>query len=692
MHLYCDLETFSRTPIKCGAARYAEDPSCRVLLWGYAVDDEPARVWDVAKDPIPEDLRKAIRQVQIDPRSRQVWHNGFHFDAVVLSRVMPDLAVPFSRIDDTMVMAYSHGLPGSLADLSLIYHLGDKGKDKDGARLVRMFCVPDFRGRVKTREEKPEDWERFVNYCRLDVEAERELYKRLPRVNWTDKERSLMVLDAEINQRGMLIDVALARAAVDLVNENDTKLKEKAAALTKGEVDSATRTQAVIDYIKKAFGRDLPSLRKSEVAKLLEEDIPEPMKELLRIRLNSAKAAVKKYQAVLDAVCEDNRLRGCLQFRGASRTGRFSGRLFQPQNLARQTMPPEEVENVVTAVKEGALDLLYSDVGRPLSEALRGLICAPRGSHLSVADYSNIEGRMLAWMAGETWKIKAFEAYDAGTGPDLYKLTYSKAFNVPVEEVTKPQRQMGKVLELAMGYGGGVGAFCTFAAGYGIDLSDMAKAVLPVVPPGVRDDAERGYEWALKTPKRIAGLDRDVWVACDSVKRLWRMSNPAIVGFWHDIESACTEALREHTAVYIRKDKGLAVSVKGNWLFFRLPSGRRLCYPSAQPGSENEACLFSYLGMSQMARRWERLRTYSGKCCENIIQAAACDLLCHALAEVTKAGFRPVLTVHDEIIAEAEDTKGLDHKKLEALMASGPAWATGLPLTAEGFDSIRYHK
>lgn len=692
MLLFNDLETYSETPIKCGSYKYADDLKAEILLWGYAIDSAPAKVWQVQREPMPADLRGAIERLREGREGDfHVWHNGLNFDLVFIRKVMPDFALSDAQAIDTMQIAYAHGLPGSLGDLCKIFSLGeDKAKDKDGARLIRLFCLPRMDGR-KTKETNPEDWERFVNYCRLDVEAERELYRRLPKTNLTVAERELSLIDREINHRGMLMDVELASAAVALMDKHAKTLQEKTSTLTGGDLDSTTRTQATIDYIKKTWGIELESLRKGEVEHLLDSpELPEPMKELLRIRLGAAKSSVKKFQSILDCVGADGRLRGCLQFRGAARTGRFSGRLFQPQNLARPTMKDAEINAAIDAIKGGYLDLLYPEEKFPeiVSNCLRGAIIIPQGKRMVVADYSNIEGRVLAWLAGETWKLDAFRAYDAGTGPDLYKLTYSKAFSIPVEEVTKPQRQMGKVLELAMGYGGGPGAFVTFAMGYGIDLHDMAKATLPVVPGAVLAEAESAYEWAAKDPRRLCGLDHNVWVACDSVKRLWRRANSRIVAFWADVEDACLASLHEGTREKLPRNM-LVWSSKG-WLGVRLPSGRHLLYPSARTG--DEGCTFSYMGVHQMTRKWTRIKTYAGKVVENITQAVACDVLCHSFKAVIREGFEPILSVHDEILTEAPDTPDYTHERLEKAMEELPQWAAGLPLAAAGFESYRYHK
>lgn len=363
---------------------------------------------------------------------------------------------------------------------------------------------------------------------------------------------------------------------------------------------------------------------------------------------------------------------------------------MQPQNLPRQTLSPKQIEERIEETLDGSLLEFSSDPAGELAQCLRGTITVPKGSKMVVADYSNIEGRVLAWMAGEDWKLKAFRAYDAGTGPDLYKLTYSRAFNVPVETVTKAQRQMGKVLELAMGYGGGVGAFVTFARGYGVDLNDMAEGLKGVIPPEVTHDAERLYEWAVDN-KRTGGLSHGVWVACDSVKRLWRAANAGIVSLWGAAGEACLTAVKEKgVRVPIALGGKVYAVMRGSWLLVHLPSGRFICYPAAR--IDESGTSITYMGVNQYTRKWGRIETFAGKTVENLIQGAACDVLCHALPIVSDAGYKPILTVHDEILTEAPDTPEFNHKKLEALMSTNPPWAMGLPLSADGFDSYRYHK
>lgn len=681
--LWADLETFSRRDIKNGPHQYAED--CYVLLFGYAIDDEPAKVWDLTvTETMPEDLRAALA----DPGVNTVWHNGANFDVPVLRKAKNlHVDLPFERVDDCMVKAYSHGLPGALGTLSEVYGLPvDQAKDKDGRRLVLKFCKPNFQGKIASRKTDPEDWARFVNYCRLDVEAMRVIYKKLPSWNWGPRDRAQFVIDQRINNRGALMDVELAHAAIDLSERLRLENAEKTRKLTGGEVEAATQRDALLKYILAEYNVKLPDLTRSTIERrLADENIPEPVKELLRVRLASTKTSTAKYKKLIACVNSDGRMRGCLQFRGATRTGRYAGRLMQLQNLPRPTLPQYVIDAGVEAIKGGWAEYL-TEPGELMSSCLRSCIMATPGKHLVVADLSNIEGRMLAWLAGETWKIQAFRDFDAGHGPDLYKATYGRTFGIRPEDVSKHQRQIGKVMELALGYQGGVGAFLTFAAAYSINLDELAKHVRENISYSYWGQAEGSYEW-YKEKKLTHGLKRDTFIACEAVKLAWRDAHPAIQKFW----AACdTAAIRAMNGVPSQASK-LWFDRKGAWLRMRLPSGRFICYPGAQleEGGVGKGT-FSYMGIDQYSRKWARIPTYSGKIVENATQAAAADILIGAMAAIEQAGFEIVFSVHDEFITEAALDK--DNSELERLMATPPSWAPDLPLAAAGFTSRRYKK
>ena len=690
MKIFCDLETYSETPIANGSHAYAENAT--ILLFGYAIDDEPAKVWDVTSgEPMPADLKAGLA-LALEGKATTVWHNGMMFDSIVLKHDL-NIDLPVEAIEDTMVMAYQHGLPGSLGTLSEVFKMGeDKAKDKDGKRLVQLFCKPlpkNWKERRATRLTHPTEWQAFINYCRLDIEAERELYKKLPKINTTKKERQVQIIDARINRRGMLMDVELAKAAVKAAEENQEVLRQKTVEATNGALESTTQRDKLITYIKEEYGWDIPTMTKAELEKRVSDtSIPEPVRELLALRLMSTKTSVKKFEAVINAVNKDNRLRGCLQFRGAARTGRWSGRLFQPQNLPRPSMSEDEILLAINAAKNGCLDLFFDDPAKALSNCLRGLIIAPEGKKLVVADYSNIEGRVLAWLSGEDWKVKAFEEFDAGHGHDLYKLTYGRTFNVDPGSVTKTQRQMGKVLELAMGYQGGAGAFVTFAKGYGIDLDAMADVVAQTIDPNVWTEAESSYEY-FREKNLTCGLERKTFIACDAVKRAWRMANSNIADFWRKADDAVVKAMTSPSRVKV--GEFITMYRRGAYLVVELPSGRCLCYPAPQLHDDG-TCTFSYMGVEQFTRKWKRIKTYGGKVVENMTQAVAADVLAEGLINLEAAGYETVLTIHDEVLAETPNTPDYNVKEMMRLMTELPSWTKGLPLAAAGFEDVRYRK
>jgi DNA polymerase bacteriophage-type len=369
------------------------------------------------------------------------------------------------------------------------------------------------------------------------------------------------------------------------------------------------------------------------------------------LRLASSGTACKKYNVIADACGADGRMRGTIQFCGAARTGRGSGKIFQPQNLPRPTFKANEIEKGIEYLKADCADLIYENVYEMATSAIRGLVIAPKGKKLVISDLSAIEGRVLAWLAGEEWKVEAYYDLDKkAIDFDMYVLAYSKTFNVPPESVTKKQRQLGKTLELALGYAGGVGAFVTFANNFGIDLEEMAKNAMPVLHQRAIAEAEAFYKHCVEEKKTL-GLSRKVFVACDAVKRSWREANPKIVEFWADIEQSVRNVIEDPTRT---ESVGfISVDKKGNWLRIRLPSGRYLCYA----GASIDAGKIKYLGVNQYSRKWGKLSTYSGKIVENTTQAVARDILFYSMPKVEAAGYEILLSVHDEIISECPDSK-----------------------------------
>ncbi|EOS92848.1 DNA-directed DNA polymerase, partial [Erwinia tracheiphila PSU-1] len=695
--LWLDLETFSEVPIKNGTHAYAEN--VEVMLFAWAIDTAPVHVWDVTSGkPMPANLKMALTNPDV-----LIYAHNSHFDRTVLNHAMPGVAAGgVERWRDTMVRALAHGLPGSLGDLCDILSVSqDKAKDKAGKQLIQLFCKPRPKNsaiRRATAKTHPVEWQRFVEYAGLDIDAMREIDKKLPTWNYSGQELALWHRDQRINDRGVFMDVQLAEAAVTAVEMEQKVLAKRTRELTDNEVQAATQRDAMLKHIAEAFGIELPDMQASTLQRRVNDpDLPFELRELLAIRLQASSTSTSKYKTLMKGVSRDGRLRGTLQFCGASRTGRWAGRLFQPQNLPRPTLKQDEIDFGIEALKAGCADLLYDDVMQLTSSALRGCIMAPAGKKLVVSDLSNIEGRVLAWLAGEKWKLQAFRDYDTiiGTdekgeairaGHDLYKLAYAKSFGVHPDEVDKDQRQVGKVQELALGYEGGVGAFLTFSLAYNIDLEEMASAAIDNIPRNILDEAVRAYEWAVKQ-KRTYGLPKRAYVVCDSFKRLWREAHAATFSFWKEIDQATRRAIATPgITISCRK---LKLRRDGSWLRIQLPSGRAVCYPGARIDDSGK---ISYMGINTYSRKWQRLQTYGGKLAENVTQATARDVMAANMPGVEDNGYDIILTVHDEVLTEAPDTTDYSHEHLSTLLATNPAWALDLPLSAGGFEARHYRK
>ncbi len=364
-----------------------------------------------------------------------------------------------------------------------------------------------------------------------------------------------------------------------------------------------------------------------------------------------------------------------------------SGRTFQPQNLPRPNMKNAAIERGVDALKAGCADLIYGNVMSLTSNAIRGCIVAPPGKKLVISDLSNIEGRALAYLAEEEWKLKAFYDFDAKIGEDLYKVAYGKAFDVPPEEAVGDKRQIGKVMELMLQFESGVGGFLTGAATYRIDLDHMTKMSRPNIPDEIWNEAVKFWHWSHKTKRSTYGLRHDVFCACDSLKRMWRLQHPAIVSFWHEVQDVVRAAIREPKVTFLCRR--LKIRRTNEWLRIELPSGRALCYPSPRVDDKG---VISYEGVNQFSRKWCRIGTYSGKLVENITQAFARDVFYSAKFAAEAAGYKIVLEVHDELITEVPDTEEYNVDGLSRILATNPPWAEGMPLAAAGFETYRYRK
>ena len=649
--LYLDLETYCETKITHGAYRYAEDAEVMLVAWAW--DDEPVAVWDTQDMP---HWRDAL-QMMIDTAERIVIHNS-NFDRTVLRE--QGVHIPVEKIVDTMVLALQHSLPGSLGQLCGVLNVPqDKAKDKAGKKLIHLLtkpCPKNWKVRRATRDTHPEEWAAFVEYARLDVDAMRSVLGRLPAWNDSRHERHLWFCDQGINDRGVAVDTVFARAALRAFDRAGRSLATRASALTGGSVTSATQRQRLLDHLK-TLDFEPEDLTRGTLGNLLGGDLNPQVRELLEIRQQAAATSPAKYQVLLNATNRDSRLRGLIQFCGASRTGRDAGRLFQPQNLPRSPdwFDDEVQATTIAAMKADCEHLIWDNISERCAFAVRGALVAPEGTKLVIADLSNIEGRVLAWLANEQWKVEAFKAYDRGEGHDLYKVTAGRILGKDPGAITKAERQLqGKVPELAGGYQGGVGAYRV-----------MGGAV----------------------------FDAMTDEAIQEIVTAWRKAHPRTRNLWYDMEAAARSAINNLGESFAVRDL-ITFDVKADaqgiaWLRMKLPSGRYLCYPHPQVSDSSS---LSYEGINQYTRKWERLDTYGGKLTENAVQAIARDAFMHGMLRAEEAGYRVCIRVHDELVCETPDEPAYTSEGLATLMATSPSWAAGLPLAAAGFEAYRYRK
>jgi len=975
--LYADLETFSETELKSAATHNYAD-NAEVMLFSYALNDAPVKTWDCTTGaPMPKDLANAL----YNPDVLLMFHNSA-FDRTVLRRGNLHIKLPVERFRDSMVQAMVHGLPGALEKVGMICGLSDEeAKIKEGKQLVMLFCKPrpaKQKLRRATRETHPEEWARFIVYAERDVDAMRSASRKLPMWNYRGTELALWHLDQRINDRGFACDVEFARKALSAAQTAQATLRDRVRDQTEGQVSSATKRDQLLKYILEEHGVTLPDLTSDTLKRRLKDpELPEAVRLLIAIRLEAGMASTSKYKALINAVSPDGRLRNTLQFAGAMRTSRWAGRVFQPQNMKRPDMAQEDIDLAIQAVKLDCLDLVETEPMRALANAVRGCIIAPPNRKLCIADLSNIEGRFLAWLAGENWKLKAFGDFDKGIGNDMYKVAFARAFNKAPTAVTKDERQQGKVMELAClagdtpvvtsnglkaivevsendllwdgeawvrhqglvvrgvkpvvrvagieltpdhliltgqkwrpaqelvssantlsqalatasvnlpswvcaesakgpacsmswmsnapavlrrtlstlttyikgavpgatpapkrkqatgvnsfgptptscrmtstadaysteslrastaattlttpdtqatavgastcisrgtataetslltssrlrvgitrclsltaktltgvtnlaicalsrsgktkatagrcvtssseslnskpvydllnagprnrftvittdgplivhncGYEGGVGAFLTFAAVYQMDLDALSEAVWASASAEAIEKATGMYNWTVKKKRSTFGLTREVWIACEVLKALWREAHPAVVELWADAASAVRSAFRT-PGVAFQAGPHIKVQRDGIWTRVRLPSGRVVCYLDVQVAEGGE---ISYMGINQYTRQWSRIKTYGGKLVENWTQAGARDVMADRMPHIENAGYEIVLSVHDELLTETPDTDDYSSDTLAAMMATSPAWAPGLPLAAAGFETTRYKK
>lgn len=704
--LWLDTETYSECDLKtAGTHRYAEHPSTEIIVAQWTLDDGEPLVADCTGRKCPPHLIALLE----DPTITVVAHNSM-FDRTLLRHCW-GLDIPVERWQDTMIKAMSHGLPGGLDKIGQIVGLeDDQAKDKRGRELIQLFCKPRPKGsklRRATRETHPKEWAEFLEYSRQDIVAMRAIDKRLP--NWNYRaghpELGIWHLDQRINDRGVAVDTELAEAAIEAVAIEQKRLKAEVVKQTDGLVSSASKRDQLLAFICAEYGVDLPDMKADTLRRRVEDpNLPEGVRLLLSLRLESTKTSTAKYKALVNATSEDGRLRNTLQFAGAQRTARWAGRIFQPQNMPRpdiglvadhfqvsrkkaEDMLVDYLEQGIEALKGGYADVVFDNVIGLTANAVRGCIVAPPGKKLVIADLSNIEGRGLAFLAGERWKLKAFADFDNGTGEDLYKVAYGRSFNIDPKEATGQKRQIGKVMELGLGYEGGVAAFLTFAAVYQMDLEDLAQAVWATASHEALENAQGMWGWA-KKKKRTLSLTMEVYVACEVLKTAWRDAHANTKALWAAAGEAVRLAIRNPGETF-PIGQHLKARRDGAWLRIRLPSGRYLCY--IHPDVDDEGQI-TYFGVNQYTRQWGRIKTYGGKLVENATQAFARDVLAYNMPAIERAGYEIVLSVHDELLTETPDREEFNADQLGRMMATAPTWARGIPLAAAGFETTRYRK
>jgi len=676
MILFLDIETRG-AEFAGGVYRYAQ-AGAEPILVQWAVDHSPVVVheWPVFR-----------LQETVDRADRVVIH-GSEFDATVLAA--HKVIIPMGKQWCTMAQARQHGLPGGLDRLCEIFKIPqDQAKMREGRALINLFCKPNKKGAYNDKTSHPQEWAAFCEYAARDVLAMRELYHRMPAWNCA-VERRHFELDRKINQRGVRLDLLQAQGFVRALKRASDRDDARTMELTGHAVESARQRDRLLVHLAAAHDVWLPDLTASTIERRLQDEtLPDEVKELLKVRLASARASPAKYAAVLKSACADGRARGMLVYCGAARTGRWSHRTIQLGNMPRPTIPPELMHLACGALGTGIEDLILPDevpMSQWAADCVRGLIVAAPGHELLVADYASVESRFAAWVAGEGWKVEAFRGFDAGKGPDQYKLAYARLFGSQPESVTKAQRQVGKVVELMLAYGGSVAAFVTGALNYGLDLAAVAAACAPGIPQDVRRKAHEAYERARDggRDKALAeSLGEKVYMTCWALTRLWRSANSAIEAFWHDMERAVDRVLNGTRFVDVGR---VRVDREGSWVRIRLPQGRYLCYPDMRRDADG----LSFLGVSPYTHQWTRIRTHGGKLLENVCQAGTRDILSHGLANLDADGWHPVMHIHDEPICE-EPAGTRTVAQMVRLITDIPG-LDGLPLAASGFVAQRYYK
>lgn len=654
-NLFIDVETYSSVDIKeSGAYKYIESPDFEILIIGYALDDGPVKIVDLAQgEEMPEEFEEAL----LDPDCVKVAHNAV-FERLSFKRI--GYNVPAEQWYCTSVKAAYCGLPLSLDGVSKALNLTDKKLDT-GKALIKYFSCPCKATRVngmRTRnypEHAPEKWEMYKEYNKYDVLAEREIFKRLEAYIIPNIERKMYVLDQNINDRGILVDMELAESAIAVDNTYTSILTQHAQQLT--GLENPNSPVQIRQWIEKATGCVVMSLSKETMPDLMKEfaDYPDVI-ELLNIRKKLSKTSIKKYYAMLNCAMKDHRVRGTFQFYGANRTGRWAGRLLQLQNLSKNHISHIEVPREMIRARDWeSVEMMYDDVADILSQLVRTALIASPGKVFSVADFSAIEARVISWLANEKWRMDVFR----GDGK-IYEATGAKMFNVPISAITKGSvlRDKSKISELALGYEGSLGALKRMG-GERMGLSDTEMM---------------------------------------SLVRKWRSANPAIVDMWKEIDEASKEAVRYQRPVSCTC-RNIIFDCNGEFMTIQLPSGRKLFYYGPKfkdkkiGRSTMPTSVLCYQGVVQETKQWGEIDTYGGKLTENIVQAISRDLLGNSMLNLEANDYHPVCHIHDEVLCEVpEENAQAYYEEMASIMGTPPEWASDLPLRADGYTTPFYLK
>lgn len=642
--LHIDIETFSKVNLKT-AGLYKYSANCELLLVAVGYDKNPVTLYDLATDVLPEQLIKDLQ----DPNIIKIAHNAA-FEIACLSACL-DIYLDPSQWLCSMVLCGIAGLPFSLDQAGSALNL-DIRKDKEGTGLIRYWCVPckgtkanEYRDRNLPQHDFAK-WFAFGRYCVQDVYSEIAITEHLTFIRIPPIERLVWNLDQRINAGGIKLNLTLVRNAIEMDSEYRKRLIAEAVNITK--LSNPNSVPQLIKWLEEETDETIDNLRKAEIPKLIERFDEPIIKRVLTIRQELSKTSVKKYAAMLQAAGSDNRVRGLLQYYGANRTGRWGGRLIQPQNLPKGKYHDKDLHLAREIVLKGdaaLLEVLFGAIPDTLSQLIRTAFIPAEGKKFVISDYSAIEARVIAWLAGERWRLEVFSTHGR-----IYEASGAEMFKVAIELITKTSnyRAKAKIAELALGYQGGVNALIKMGA---LDMGLEERELQTLVT-------------------------------------LWREANPAIVKLWYDVDRAAKRAIDKGEKVTIQK--GISFEYRRKYLIITLPSGRCLYYANASlvPGDFGVQIL--YWGMDQTTKKWTRIKTYGGKLVENIVQAIARDVLAQGLLNLDAAGIFTAIHVHDETVNECEE--GVTVERINELMCDMPTWAKGLPLAADGFISDYYKK